>query len=172
MVQQSFPFRNPLLNYILENAIASLMSKLFRSCKYFYQTKPFCIVENINYLYNDYFEAETENFKFIFEESKDFGKFDNIWVSNYVKLHNGYSKMLLNKIIRCSLVKWPSQILEGFCMNEYRFLKDFNDIRDWNSNDSVVIGEDGDPISLQELVLNLPNATKIKLILIFYFCSN
>ena len=155
MKLQNFPIRKPLLDFIFKNASASVMSKLFRTCRYFYNRKPYCIVENITVLSDGAIQVELNNDKFRFEKIENMELFDNIWVANEINFFEWHPEMLFNKIARCHSVNLRAH----FPITKYPFVKECIHI---DSHSNAIVDEVGNIVSLQKLLLHLPNAVTIR----------
>ena len=159
MKHQKLSIRNPLLIYILDNASAKVVSKFFRTCKYFYFQKPLCIVENI-FLNANVLRIETMNLDYKFEKIEDIEMFDNIWISNEAAVMERCPEVLLNKIVRCNSVWLFNQELPP--VNECAFAKISSSIKKWSSLTANVVRGAGTLLSLHELFSHFPNATEIE----------
>ena len=159
MKHQKLSIRRSLLNYILDNASANLVSKFFRTCKYFYFQKPLCIVESI-FLSANVLRIEIMNLNYKFDKIEDIEMFDNIWVSDEITVMESCPKMLLNKVVRCHSVWLHNQELPP--VNECAFAKISSSIKKWSSFTANVVSGAGTLLSLHELFSHFPNATEIE----------
>lgn len=154
--QQAFKIRISLLAYILDTANAHLMSKLFKTCKLFYQMKPYCILEYMNI--GRSVDFINKNVSLSFEKTQDLETYNNIWISKRLVLDGRLSKSILSKILRCTSVEFLF-VKEALHITEYPQL--LNHIQKWKSMTPITAGEDKHPVSLDELVSYLPSATSI-----------
>ena len=115
---------------------------------------------------DDSVDVEVGNGKVFKMQMEDTEAFGNIWVSNHVDISLDHGNRFFNRIVYCISVRVLPTPDRVFSVNEYPFLKPQNAIRMWDSYDATVVGEDGDPISLEELLTYLPNATDIR----YLFC--
>ena len=168
---QSFPFRKPLFDFISENANANVMSKLFRSCKYFYHRKPYCIVENVSFGRESDAKLEwNTNTTQVHHDQID--QLDNIWVSRQLNFRCCYPTEFLNKFSRCdgelafSVTCTEDGIFGSghhrISLRDYKFLIERGTLKKWDSPHVTVTGEDEQLVSLQELLDYLPNVTTLE----------
>ena len=169
MTQQNFPIRNPLLKYIFENASPNVMSKLFRTCKYFYRRKPYCIVEKLKFVRENYIKIKTKT-EIIYVSFDQLNSFDNFWVTKLMDFQCCFPEKLLKRISRCNGELFVSPRCDQnyyyhkneFRLSDYKVFLEYVKLKSWNSFYSSVIGENGELVSLQELLASLPNVTRLR----------
>ena len=168
MKPQKFRIPNPLLNYIRETASGRIMSKLFRSCKYFYHRKPYCIVEELT-IRDENVLGFCIGDEIILVNENQLKLFDNILISKGIRFSCCYPEEFLDKIARCDgeatfsnscFHRIPTRIHKRFPLNDYKFL--MNSVTYWDSYFNTVISDDGKLVPVDELLDHLPSATQIQ----------
>lgn len=106
---QSFPLPKPTLAYIMDKADANVMKKLYRTCKYFYYKKPYCIVDRI-FFYTSQKLLYSSSTKFEIHEADDLNRLDNIWISQKIAVclitaDIALFEKFLRKLVRCDVTR-------------------------------------------------------------------
>ena len=148
---QDFPFRNPLMHYILNNLTFDMKEKVAQTCKLFASCYPYdLIIDKLEY--SNSLEVNGEPITNILH---NFGK--RIWLKNSFSIGQPFINLegsLTNFIVRCTAKK--------LFLCETIVLKDFEILTKEGTLEYVVtqgvVNSDGNLLSFDDIVVRLPNA--------------
>ena len=164
---QSFPFRAPLMQYLISHASPRRMQKLYFSCKYFFfkVRKPIC---HFLYLGN---KVESKFFKqFMAVDDPESRNLKNVCLSNSIYVDTLDSKCLSNVIPKLSIISLNFFTLrhQNISVNEYFLLTKSLTTFAIKLDNVSIEDDEGCPIAFEDFFSTLSRAQIIELVSISF----
>ena len=160
MIQQ-FPFKQPMMNYLMDSVSGRILKKLHKTCKYFYIRKN-CIIFDYLSICEDLTHKKLIGYKLqlSFEDADINLLKDNLIILEKLWLSNSQSLTIISKIVECSIREL--KICCEITMEELKFLVKAGNVKDLTLDQKVNQLEKTCSVSPEEIFTLVPKATSIE----------
>ena len=154
---QSFPFRAPLMNYLIKRASSRLIQNLYSSCKYFFVKIRMPICHSL-YLGN---KVESNIFRqFMSVNDPESPSLNNLWIPNSITVDSLNPQFLSSVIPKLGkiLLRFLNLRNQNLTVNEYFLLTKFSNLYLVKLYNVSIKDDDGNPITFEDFFSTLSYA--------------
>uniref|UniRef100_A0A914NY96 Uncharacterized protein n=1 Tax=Panagrolaimus davidi TaxID=227884 RepID=A0A914NY96_9BILA len=151
-IQQTFPFKSPIIEYILENINQKHLLKLYETCKFFPNKFPAIIVDRICV-------SEHPEFFYYKNQKISVNRDTRVWITNDIRLHAFRNLSWITNFWIFAIKRLD--VCHELTINELKILIYHGTIKSLEIAD--VKDENGMPLPVEDIIALVPTVSKISL---------
>uniref|UniRef100_A0A914Q4P0 F-box domain-containing protein n=1 Tax=Panagrolaimus davidi TaxID=227884 RepID=A0A914Q4P0_9BILA len=156
MVNQSFAFKAPIMDYIFKNVKPEHLIKLYQCSKYFYAKVHLNIIQHLEIVHSGQPEAFGLTKTAIRTSNHSFSKLSGYWIFGSLKTHALLKTINISNFYRCTIKKL--ELAEYIPWKEFVMLTKAGTVEDLK-----ILGLNYLNQSLEDIIAQVPNATSIEI---------